>query len=199
MGTPAGGASDPRRGASENASGNASGTVGGASGDIPIEIPFESGASNREDNTNRVALNIWDQLLYTNEVMNIIGRCPFTLGLQNLLNVQQLEEVMELVRKEILDRKAKFIRTKDTDIPRLRLALQEMFTKTVIRHVRGELGIQKENVATRINELESQDQQVAETLAIRDGAANALSNSIKAAQEGIDALHERVSHRLDGV
>ena len=197
--TPAGGASDPRRGASENASGNASGTVGGASGDIPIEIPLESGASNREDNTNRVALNIWDQLLYTNEVMNIIGRCPFTLGLQNLLNVQQLEEAMELVRKEILDRKAKFIRTKDTDIPRLRLALQEMFTKTVIRHVRGELGIQKENVTTRINELESQDQQVAETLAIREGAANALSNSIKAAQDGIDALHERVTHRLDGV
>ena len=130
--TPAGGASDPRRGASENASGNASGTVGGASGDIPIEIPLESGASSREDNTNRVAINIWDQLLYTNEVMNIIGRCPFTLGLQNLLNVQQLEEVMELVRKEILDRKAKFIRTKDTDIPRLRLILQEMFTKTVI-------------------------------------------------------------------
>merc|ERR1712082_43826 len=168
-------------------------------GHLPIEIPLESVASSTEDNTNRVAINIWDQILYTNEVMNIIGRCPFTLGLQNLLNVQQLEEVMELVRTEILDRKAKFIRTKDTDIPRLRLALQEIFTKTVIRHVRGELGIQKENVTTRINELESQDQQVAETLAIRDGAANALSNSIKAAQEGIDALHERVSHRLDGV
>merc|ERR1712082_587929 len=110
-------------------------------GHLPIEIPLEPVASSREDNTNRVAINLWNQLLYTNEVMNIIGRCPFTMGLQKLLTVQQLEEVMELVRKEILDRKANFIKTKDTDIPKLRLALQEMFTKTVIRHVRGELGI----------------------------------------------------------
>merc|ERR1712082_289813 len=168
-------------------------------GHLPIEIPLESVASSTEDNTNRVAINIWDQILYTNEVMNIIGRCPFTLGLQNLLNVQQLEEVMELVRKEILDRKANFIKTKDTDIPRLRLALQEMFTKTVIRHVRGELGIQKENVITRIKDLEGLDQHVAQTLAIREETANAWANSIKEAQNGIDALHERVSHRLDGL
>merc|ERR1712120_53314 len=131
--------------------------------------------------------------------MRIIGENPFTQGLQNLLSVQQREEIMELVRTNILDRKAKFIRSNDTDIPRLRLLLQEMFTKTVIRHVRGQLGVQKENATTRINELESQNQQVAETLAIRDGAANVLSDSIKAAQEGIDALHERVSQILDGI
>merc|ERR1712082_216038 len=99
----------------------------------------------------------------------------------------------------LLDRKAKFIRSNDTDIPRLRLLLQEMFTETVIRHVRGQLGIEKEYVTTRIAELESLNQQVAEKLATKDGAANALSDSIKAAQEGIDALHERVTQILVGI
>merc|ERR1712082_449454 len=99
----------------------------------------------------------------------------------------------------LLDRKAKFIRSNDTDIPRLRLLLQEMFTETVIRHVRGQLGIEKEYVTTRIAELESLNQQVAEKLAAKDGAANALSGSIRAAQEGIDALHQRVAQILDGI
>merc|ERR1711867_49162 len=176
-----------------------SGAVGGASEDIPLEIPLESGASGRGDNTNRVALNVWNQLLCTNDIMRIIGDCPFTQGLQNLLNEQQREEAMELVRTELLDKKAKFIRSKDTDIPRLRLLLQEMFTKIAIQHVRGQLGLQKENATTRIAELESLNQQVAETLARKDGAANALSDSIKAAQEGIDALHERVTQILVGI
>merc|ERR1712082_79769 len=167
-------------------------------GHLPIEIPLEPVASSREDNTNRVAINLWDQLLYTNEVMNIIGRCPFTMGLKKLLTEQQLEEVMALVRREIIDRKANFIKTKETDIPKLRLALQEMFTKTVIRHVRGELGVDKENVITRIKDLERLDQYVVNKLNIREDKANARVNSIKEAQDGIDRLHERVSHRLEG-
>merc|ERR1712115_463794 len=91
------------------------------------------------------------------------------------------------------------IRSNDTDIPRLRLLLQEMFTKTVIRHVRGQLGIEKEYVTTRIAELESLNQQVAEKLAAKYAAATALSDSIKAAQAEIDALHERVAQILDGI
>ena len=68
--TPAGDPTDPRRnasnsrrGASENASENSSGAAGGDPDDLPLEIPLESGASSREDNTNREALNVWNQLL----------------------------------------------------------------------------------------------------------------------------------------
>merc|ERR1712082_435233 len=97
----------------------------------------------------------------------------------------------------LLDRRETFIRSNDTNIPRLRLLLQEMFTETVIRHVRGQVGIEKEYVTTRIAELESLNQQVAEKLAAKDEAANALSGSIRAALEGIDALHRRVAQILD--
>merc|ERR1712243_549429 len=38
---------------------------------------------------------------------------------------------------------------------------------------------------------------VAEKLAAKDEAANALSGSIRAAHEGIDALHQRVAQLLD--
>ena len=128
--TPAGGASDPRRnasdsrrGASENASDNSSGAAGGESEEIPLEIPFEVGAEGRESNINRVALTVWDQLLSTNNMMRIIGENSFTRGLQRLLSVQQQEEIMQLTRTNMIDRRETFIRSNDTNIPRLRLLL----------------------------------------------------------------------------
>merc|ERR1711867_251642 len=204
--TPAGDTTDPRRkasdsgrDASETISDNSSGAAGGEFEEIPLDIPFEIGAEGRESNINRVALTVWDQLLSTNNMMRIIGDNSFTRGLQRLLSVQQQEEIMGLTRTNMIDRRETFIRLNDTNIPRLRLLLQEMFTETVIRHARGQVGIEKEYVTTRIAELESLNQQVAEKLAAKDGAANALSGSIRAAQEGIDALHQRVAQILDGI
>ena len=117
-------ASDSRRGASENASDNSSGAAGGESEEIPLEIPLEVGAAGRESNTNRVALTVWDQLLSTNNMMRIIGENSFTRGLQRLLSVQQQEEIMKLTRTNMIDRRETFIRSNDTNIPRLRLLLQ---------------------------------------------------------------------------
>merc|ERR1711867_380539 len=98
----------------------------------------------------------------------------------------------------MIDRRETFIRSNDTNIPRLRLSLQEMFTETVLRHTRGQVGLEKECVNNRIAELDSLSQQVAEKLATKDEAANALSDSIRAAHECIKALHQRVAQLIDG-
>merc|ERR1711867_176996 len=182
--TPAGDTTDPRRAASESGydasetiSDNSSGAAGGEFEEIPLDIPFGIGAESRESNINRVALTVWDQLLSTNNMMRIIGDNSFTRGLQRLLSVQQQEEIMKLSRTNMIDRRETFIRSNDTNIPRLRLLLQEMFTETVLRHTRGQVRIEKEYVNTRIAELDSLSQQVAEKLAAKDEAANVLSGS----------------------
>merc|ERR1712041_21008 len=166
--------------------------------DIPLEIPLEAGPTGRDSNTNRLALTVWDQLLSTNNIMRIIGENSFTRGLQRLLSVQQREEIMQLTRTNMIDRRETFIRSNDMNIHRLRLLLQEMFTETVIRHVRGQVGIEKEYVTTRIAELESLGQQVAEKLDANEAAATVLAGSVRAAHEGIDALHRRVAQILNG-
>merc|ERR1711895_72150 len=91
-----------------------------------------------------------------------------------------------------------FIRSNDTNIPRLRLSLQEMFTETVLRHTRGQVGLEKEYVNNRIAELNSLSLQVTQKLAEKDEAANELAGSIRAAHAGIDALHRRTTQFLDG-
>ena len=197
--TPAGNASGLAGNASgsvgdaSGSSGDASGSAGDASGSIPT-----GNASSGEDTVNRVAVELWNQLLHTSEVMDIIGKGSFHMGIRKLLTEAQQEEVMAMVKRDIISRKANFIKTKDTDIPKLRLALQEMFTKTVIRHVRSELGVNKENTITRIEQLESLDKQVVNKWNIREDKATVKADRFKEAQEGIDRLHELVSNRLNG-
>ena len=82
--TPAGSASGSAGSASGDASGSlgdASGSAGDASGSIPT-----GNASSGEDTINRVAVDLWNQLLHTSEVMDIIGRGSFHMGIRKLLN-----------------------------------------------------------------------------------------------------------------
>ena len=188
-------ASDSRRGASETASGLAVDELEG----ITLEIPMDAGAGREESTINRTALMVWDQLLSTNNMLTIIGENSFTRGVLRLLNPQQQEEIMKLTRTNMIDRRETFIRSNDTNIPRLKLSLQELFTETVLRHTRGQVGLEKENVGNRITELDNLSQQVAHKLAARDEAVNELSSSIRAAHTGIDALHKRVTQFLDDI
>merc|ERR1712115_128815 len=131
--------------------------------------------------------------------LTIIGENSFTRGVLRLLNPQQQEEIMKLTRMTMIDRRETFIRSNKTSVPRLKLSLQELFTETVLRHTRGQVGLEKENVGNRITELDNLSQQVAHKLAARDDAVNELSSSIRAAHAGIDALHKRVTQFLDDI
>ena len=52
----------PSRSASES---------GGILEELPLNMPFGIGSESREGNVNRVALTVWDQLLTTNNMMNM--------------------------------------------------------------------------------------------------------------------------------
>merc|ERR1712082_278875 len=106
---------------------------------------------------------------------------------------------MKLTRTNMIDRRETFIRSNDTNVPKLKLKLQELFTETVLRHTRGQVGLEKEEVGKRITELDNLSQQVAHKLAAKDEAANELASSIRAAHTGIDALHKRVTQFLDDI
>merc|ERR1711867_31884 len=111
---------------------------------------------------------------------------------------QQQEEIMKLIRSNLITRRIAFICSDETSIPRLRLSLQEMFTQIVTRHTRGQVGLEKEYVNNRITELNSLSLQVTQKLAEKDEATHELASSIAAAHRGIDVLHRQVTHALDG-
>ena len=134
-------------GNASGSAGDASGSAGDASGSIPT-----GNVSSGDGTVNHVAVELWNQLFHTSDVMDIIGRGSFHMGVRKLLTEEQQEEVTAVIKRNIINRKADFIKTKDTDIPKLRLSLQESFTKVVIRHVRSELGVSKDNTIARIEQ-----------------------------------------------
>ena len=193
--TPGVGSANSGRNASEIASGLAVDQLEG----INLEIPMDAGAERVDSTINRAAQAVWDLIISTNNMLAIIGENSFTRGVLGLLNPQQQEEIMKLTRMTIIDRKETFIRSNETNVPKLKLKLQELFTETVLRHTRGQVGLEKEDVGKRITELDNLSQQVAHKLAARDDAVNELSSSIRAAHAGIDALHKRVTQFLDNI
>ena len=180
--TPTGDASGSARDASSSA--------GDASG---------SNVSSGDSTVNRVAVELWNQLFSTSDFMDIAGRDSFHMRVRKLLTEEQQQSVTALIKKDIINRKVDFIKSKETDIPKLRLSLQESFTKIVIRHVRSELGVSKDNTIARIEQLESLDEQVVNKWNIRKDKATVKADRFKEAQEGIDRLLNLVSNRLEGI
>ena len=122
--TPTGNASGSAGDASGSA-GDASGSAGDAyssAGDASGSIPTGN-VSSGDGTVNRVAVELWNQLFHTSDFMDIVGRDSFHMGVRKLLTEEQQEAVTAVVKRDIINRKADFIKTKDTDIPKLRLSL----------------------------------------------------------------------------
>ena len=75
---------------------------GGTPEELPLNTPFGIGSDGSDGNVNRVALVVWDQLLTTNNMTAIIGHNSFTRGLQRLFSIQQQEEIMKLIRSNMI-------------------------------------------------------------------------------------------------
>ena len=167
--------------------------TGGASGSTPT-----GDVSGGDDAVNHVAVELWNQLFSTSDFMDIAGRDSFHMRVRKLLTEEQQQSVTALIKKDIINRKVDFIKSKETDIPKLRLSLQESFTKIVIRHVRSELGVTKDDTITRIEQLESLDDQAVNRWNIRKDKNTVKVQRFKEAQEGIDELLNLVSNKLEG-
>ena len=95
--------------------------------------------SREDDVVNPVAVKLWNQLFNTTDYMGIAGRDFFHTRVRKLLTTEQVQKVAALIEKDISNRKVDFLKSKETDIAKLRLSLQELFTRIVIRRVRSEL------------------------------------------------------------
>ena len=154
--------------------------------------------SGGDDAVNPVAVELWNQLFNTSDYMGIAGRDSFHTRVRNLLTEEQIQSVTELIKKDVTNRKVDFLKSKETDIPKLRLSLQESFTKIVIRHVRSELAISKDDAIAKLEHLESLDDQALDKWNTRKDKNTEKVQRLKEAQEGVDELLNLVSEKLEG-
>ena len=164
-------------------------TVEGTSSNLP--------RSREDDAVNPVAVKLWNQLFNTSDYMGIAGRDSFHTRVRKLLTEEQVQTVAALIEKDVTNRKVDFLKSKETDIPKLRLSLQEVFTRIVIRHVRSELALSKDDANTKLEHLNSLDNQALDKWYTRRDKNAERVKRVKGAQEGVVELLNFVIEKLN--
>ncbi len=163
--------------------------------DTPSRLP----GSSEDDIINPVAVKLWNQLFKTTDYVGIAGRDFFHTRVRKLLTMEQVQKVAEFLEKDISNRKVDFLKSKETDIAKLRLSLQELFTRIVIRRVRSELAQSKEDANTKLEYLTNLDKQALKKWYTQQARGAERSKRVTGAQDGILDLLNIVIGKLNEV
>merc|ERR1711955_83687 len=110
--------------------------------------------------------------------------------------MEQIQKVAKFLKKDISNRKVDFLKSKETDIAKLRLSLQELFTRIVIRRVRSELAQSKEDANIKLEYLTNLDKQALKKWYAQQERSVERSKRVTGAQDGIIDLLGIVNEKL---
>ena len=104
--------------------------------DIPPRHPESSDGGD----TNPAAANLWNQLFKSTDYVKLAGNRDFFHNrVRRLMSNEAALRITEALGKDVINRKVDFLKSKETDTAKLRLSLQELFTKIVIKRIVSEL------------------------------------------------------------
>ena len=90
----------------------------------------------------------------------IAGKCDFLQKhVGTLVNKDQLKKIAEAFAADLDSRKDDFIKTKEKDIAEMRLTLQMMFTKIIIKRIKIKLIKNKRKIQADLGELVNLDKE----------------------------------------
>ena len=114
------------------------------------DVPRSQLGSNKDGDVNLIAAHLWNRLFNSKDYREIAGNREFFINSTKLLSPEANTRMSKEIESDILKLKAKFLKSKETDIDTLKLALQEQFTKLILRHIGAELARSKEETVTRV-------------------------------------------------
>ena len=127
---------------------------------IVEDTPPRQPESRDDDEINPIAVKLWHQLFKTSDYVKIAESSEFFhKKVKKLLTIEQAKKVAEALQRDISNRKVDFLKSKETDIAKLRLSLQEWVTNLVIRRVRSKLAQIKEDATAKLEHLTNLDKQ----------------------------------------
>merc|ERR1711955_154570 len=113
--------------------------------------------------------------------------------------MEQIQKVAKFLEKDISNRKVDFLESKETNIAKLRLSLQELFTRIVIPRVRSELAQSKEDANAKLEYLTNLDQQALKKWYAQQERGVERCKRVTGAQDGIINLLNIVNGKLNEV
>ena len=153
--------------------------------DTPPRQPESSDGSD----INPAAANLWHQLFKSTDYVKLAGnRDFFHKRVKRLLTNNQALRITEALGKDVINRKVDFLKSKETDTAKLRLSLQELFTKIVIKRIISELARSKEDAIARLEHLASLDNQALKKHSVQQEKSIEKNKKVAAAESRINDL-----------
>merc|ERR1712082_94458 len=171
--------------------------AGAQSTPIAEDTPQRPPGSCDDIEINPTAANLWDQLFKSTDYVRLAGnREFFHKRVLKLLSREAALRITEGLKRDIMNRKADFIRSKETDTAKLRLSLQEQFTKIVIKQVVIELTQCKNEVIARLEYLANLDDQVIKKQAVLQEETSEKNKKVTEAENRVNDQVRFVSEHL---
>merc|ERR1712240_644211 len=149
---------------------------------------------------NPVAVDVWDQLFKNTDYIRLAGNREFFH--QRVLKALSDDATLRLsegLKRDMMNWKADFIRSKETNLAKLRLSLQERFTKIVIKQVVVELKKCKEAIMYRINYLDDLGDQVIKKQAVLHEKSADKNKTVTDLENSINELARIVTEHLTDI
>merc|ERR1711873_295719 len=149
---------------------------------------------------NSAAVDVWDQLLKNTDYIRLAGNTEFFhQRVFKALSDDAPLILSEVLKRDMMNRKEEFIRTKEIDLAKLSLSLQEQFTQIVIKQVVVELKKCKEAIMCRINYLDDLGNQVIRRQAVLHERMENKSKIFTDLENSINEMASIVSEHLKNI
>merc|ERR1711962_1381295 len=114
----------------------------------------------------------------------LAGKDFFHTRVKTLVTLGQVQKITSQIEKDMRAKKVDYTKSKETDTAKLRLSLQELFTKVVIRRALCELAKTKAEAITRREYLADLDVQAGEKYRTQQARVTEKNEKVKAAKSG---------------
>ena len=124
------------------------------------DTPQRQPGSSDDGEINLTAANLWNRLFKSTDYVKLVGnREFFHKRVMKLLSHEATLRISKGLEIDVMNLKVDFLRSKETDTAKLRLSLQEQFTKIVIKQIVTELAQRKADSMAKLEYLTSLDDQ----------------------------------------
>ena len=172
-------------------------SAGAQSTPIAEDAPQRQPGSSDDGEINLIAANLWNQLFKSTDYVRLAGnREFFHKRVLKLLSRKAALRITEGIGRDVMNRKVDFIRSKETDTAKLKLSLQEQFTKLVIKQVVIELAQSKAEVTARLEYIAGLDDQVLKKQAVLQEKTFEKNKQVTEAESRVNDLVGVVNEHL---
>merc|ERR1711873_138909 len=148
-------------------------------------------------NIHLTAANLWNRLFKSKDYVKLVGnREFFHKKLMKLLSHEATLRMSKELELDVMNLKVEFLKSKATNTDKLKLSLQEQFTKIVIRQIGTELARSKAETTAKLEYLAGLDDQALKKQAEVREKSNETNKQVTEAEGRINELARVVNEHL---